>query len=161
MIILINNSCCFIGHRTINQNEGLEKRLYEIIENLITSEKIDTFLFGSKSQFNDFSHRVVTKAKEKYPHIKRIYVRAEYQYISDNYEKYILKNYEQTYFPDGVIGAGKTAYIKRNYEMIKNSIFCVVYYDVNYNPDNRKSGTKIAFDYAKKLKKNVINIIEK
>ena len=42
-------TCCFFGHRKINETEELKNRLYEIIENLIVNEKVDTFLFGSKS----------------------------------------------------------------------------------------------------------------
>lgn len=32
--------------------------------------------------------------------------------------------------------------------MIDNSHFCIVYYDEQNTPANRKSGTKIALDYA-------------
>jgi len=69
-------TCCFLGHRKINENEEITQQLYSIIENLIIEEKVDTFLFGSKSRFNSLCHEQVTKIKEKYPHIKRIYVRA-------------------------------------------------------------------------------------
>ena len=41
--------------------------------------------------------------------------------------------------------------------MIKNSDFCIVYYDETNAPTNRKSGTKIAYEYAIK-KSEVINI---
>ena len=66
-------TCCFFGHRKIDETEELKNNLYEIIENLIVNEKVDTFLFGSKSQFDDLCHKIVTDLKEKYPHIKRIY----------------------------------------------------------------------------------------
>ena len=62
-------TCCFFGHRKIDETEELKNKLYEIIENLILNEKIDTFLFGSKSQFDDLCHKVVTELKEKYSHI--------------------------------------------------------------------------------------------
>ena len=42
--------------------------------------------------------------------------------------------------------------------MIDKSRFCVVYYDEKYNPAKRKSGTKIALDYALKKKREVINL---
>ncbi len=44
-----DKTCCFFGHRTINETEELKERLTEIIEKLIVKEKVDTFLFGSKS----------------------------------------------------------------------------------------------------------------
>jgi len=150
------NCCCFIGHRTINETEELKSEIYEIVENLIINQKVDTFLFGSKSMFNDLCHKTVTKIKEKYPHIKRIYVRAEYPYIEDNYKQYLLERYEDTYYPEKLKNAGKAVYVERNCEMIDNSNFCVIYYYHKNLPKNRKSGTKIAFDYAMKQKKQVI-----
>ena len=60
----IENTCCFIGHRTINETEELKNEVCEIIENLILFQKVDTFLFGSKSKFNDLCFDVVSKMKE-------------------------------------------------------------------------------------------------
>jgi len=152
------NVCCFIGHRTINETEELKTRLLGIIENLILSEKVDTFLFGSKSRFDDLCLELVTEIKEKYPHVKRVYVRAEYPHINDQYRSYLLKSYDDTYFPEKIISAGKAAYVERNCEMIDKSQFCVIYYDEQNLPVTRKSGTKIALDYALKAKKRVIQL---
>jgi len=149
-------TCCFFGHRTINEIEELKSKLIEIIEKLIIDEKVDTFLFGSKSQFNSLCLEVVTEIKEKYPHIKRIYIRAEYPYISEHYNNYLLESYEDTYYPEHIIGSGRAAYVERNYEMIDNSHYCIVYYDEPNAPTTRKSGTKIALDYAIKCKLDLI-----
>ena len=153
-------TCCFFGHRKINETEELKSKLKEIIEKLIVDEKVDTFLFGSKSRFNSLCLELVTEIKEKYPHIKRIYVRAEYPYISDDYKKYLLESYEDTYYPENIIGSGRAAYVERNYEMINKSLFCVVYYDEPNSPTARKSGTKIALDYAVRHKKAIINLLD-
>ena len=147
-------TCCFIGHRKINETEELKQKLYQIIENLITNEKVNTFLFGSKSQFNTLCLDIVTKIKEKYPHIKRVYVRAEYPFINKDYKEYLLQNYEDTYYPQSIENAKKAVYIKRNYEMINTSDFCIIYYNNKNTP--YKSGTKIALDYAIKKQKNII-----
>ena len=108
-------------------------------------------MFGSKSQFNDMCYKIVTEFREKYSHIKRIYVRAEFPYIDDNYKSFLLQNYEDTYYPE---------------KMINNSNFCICYYDENYTPKRRKnnrgdlidfqqkSGTKLAYSYAKR--KNIV-----
>lgn len=149
------NTCCFFGHRTMNETEELKTKLYETIERLIVKEKVDTFLFGSKSRFNSFCHELVSELREKYPHIKRIYVRAEFPIISDRYLSYLLESYEDTYYPEKIIGSGRAVYVERNFEMINNSHFCIAYYDESYNPPNRKSGTKIALDYAIKCKKRI------
>lgn len=152
------NTCCFIGHRTINETEELKSKLIEIIEKLIVDENVDTFLFGSKSQFNSLCLETVTQIKERYPHIKRIYVRAEYTNIDDSYKVYLLESYDDTYFPEKIIGAGKAVYVERNCEMINKSRFCIFYYDEQNTPTTRKSGTKIAFDYAVKKGKQIINL---
>ena len=120
------HTCCFFGHRTIDETEQLKSKLNEIIENLIMNDKVDTFLFGSKSRFDDLCHELVTKLKEKHPHIKRIYVRAEYPCISDHYKNYLLESYEDTYYPEHILGSGKAAYVERNYEMINKSHFCII-----------------------------------
>lgn len=95
----MNNTCCFIGHREIEETEELKAALKNIIEVLITLEGVDTFLFGSKSRFNNLCYHQVTSLKTKYPHIKRIYVRAEFPVIDDSYKEYLLSLYEDTYYP--------------------------------------------------------------
>ena len=150
--------CSFFGHRTINETEDLKIRLFKIIERLITEENVYTFLFGSKSRFNDLCHEIVSQIKEEYPYIKRIYVRAEYPVISDSYQEYLLKSYEDTYYPESIIGSGRAVYVERNCEMINKSQFCIFYYNEDYIPATRKSGTRIALDYALKHNKKVIVI---
>ena len=150
--------CCFIGHRKIAVTKELETRLYSIIVNLILKENINTFLFGSKSCFNSLCYEKVSIAKEKYLSIKRVNVRAEYPIIDESYKKYLLERYEDTYYPENILKSGKAAYIKRNYYMIDKSDICVFYFDENNLPQNRKSGTKIALDYAIKKNKKIILI---
>ena len=164
-------TCCFLGHRKIKETDELKLKLHNEIETLIINKKVHTFLFGSKSQFDDLCHKIVTKLQEKYPYIKRIYVRAEFPYIDDSYRKYLLKEYEDTYYPEKIINAGRSVYVQRNYEMINNSVYCICYYDKNYTPQKRKncnrdltsyqpkSGTSIAYNYAVKKKLFIINVI--
>ena len=100
------NTCCFIGHRTINETEKLKWKL-------------------KQSRFNDLSFEIVTEIKEKCPHKERIYVRADYPYIHDSDKAYLLKDYDDTYFPEKIIGAGQASYVERNDEMINSSRFCI------------------------------------
>ena len=150
-----DKTCCFFGHRTINETEELKSKLKEIIEKLIVENSVDTFLFGSKSRFNSLCQETVTELKEKYPHIKLIYVRAEYPDINEQYTNYLLESYEDTYYPEHIRNSGKATYVERNYEMINKSHFCIVYYDEQNAPTTRKSGTKIALDYAIKKGKQI------
>lgn len=164
------HTCCFFGHRKIDVTEQLTGHLKGIIEELIIEKKIDSFLFGSKSAFDKLCLAVVTELKIEYPHIKRIYVRAEFPYINEDYMAYLLEMYDNTYYPKRLINAGKAVYIERNYEMIDNSSYCVVYYDKNYTPHRRRnskrdlfdyksnSGTKLAYDYAVKQGLEISNV---
>ena len=136
---------------------------------MILNENVDTFYFGSRSKFDTLCWEVVTELKEKYPEIKRVYIRAEYPYISDDYKNYLLQDYEDTFFPEKAIKAGRARYVERNQEMIDKSVFCIIYYREDYKPPMRKnsrrdffeyqpkSGTKIAYDYAKRKGKAIIN----
>lgn len=152
------NTCCFIGHRTINETQALRAKLTGIVEKLITENTVDTFLFGSKSRFNDLCYELVTELKGKYSHIKRVYVRAEFPDISLSYEEYLLQRYEQTYYPEKVIEAGRAAYVERNREMIEKSKFCVIYYEEGKIPVTRKSGAETALQYAIKRRKAIIKL---
>ena len=165
-------TCCFFGHRKIKEAPELESKLIEVIEDLIVNRDVTTFLFGSKSEFDSYCKKIVDRLKEKYPHIKRVYVRSSFQHIPDWYEDSLLEHYEDTYFPEHMAKAGRASYVERNQEMINKSDFCVFYYDENYLPPRRKnsrrdlfdyqpkSGTGVAYDYAVKKKVEIINVFE-
>ena len=161
---------CFIGHKTVERTEELISSLKETVVFLI-SKGVTTFLFGDMSEFDALSLEVVTKLKSSYPFIKRVYVRSAHQHIDKSYEDFLLKSYEETYFPPKIKDAGKYSYVERNYEMIDNSTYCVFYYDKDYlpplkrqskrsmlPPSRRKSGTEIAYKYAIKKQKEIINL---
>ena len=158
MVSKKEKTCCVFGHRTVDVSEVLKEKIYEIAEKLVREKGIDTFLFGSGSRFDCLCLEAVTLLKEKYPHIKRIYVRAEFFCISDKYREYLLESYDDTYYPEEIKGAGKAVYVKRNQVLINNSIICLVYYNENYFPSTRKSGTRLAYDYAIKHKKEIENV---
>ncbi len=151
----------FIGHRTINKTEALKDKLKKIVENLIINENADTFLFGSKSEFNTLCYDVVTELQNKYRLIRRVYVRAEYEFISEEYKRHLFKLYEFSYFPKAVQGAGALSYIKRNQAMIDKCDTVVAYYDDQYIPPTKtKSGTQMAVIHALKNNKRLINLFQ-
>ena len=97
-------------------------------------------------------------------------MRAEFQHINDNFKNYLLGHYENTYYPKNIENSGKASYVERNQDMINNANYCIIYYNENYTPPKRKkskrdlveyqpkSGTRIAYDFAVKKKKEIINI---
>ena len=150
---IMGKTCCFIGHRKYENEYALKERLFNQVKALI-DDGFDTFLFGSRSSFDSLCYYVVSSLKEDHP-LKRIYVRAEFPYISEDYRSYLLEYYDVTYFPEKVIDAGKASYVERNAEMIDKSDIVILYCDENAS---ERSGTKIAYKYAKQKKKTIINL---
>ena len=154
----------FIGHRYVKDVKMLKLKIKSMIETLILKDNTDTFLFGSKSQFNDICYETVTELKIKYPYIRRIYVRSAYEYIDNEYKDYLLSLYEDSIFPIAVRDAGRASYIRRNEAMIDMCDVLVVYFLADYKPlenKSRKSGTGLAIRYAVRKGKSVINFATK
>ena len=153
--------CCVFGHRRIKNKEKIISLLFKTIENLILNENVYVFLFGSQSEFDELCYDVVSDLIKKYP-LCRVYVRAEYPYISKRHEIFLLQNYyEKTYYPERLLKAGKNAYTERNLEMIDKADICLVYYktDRQIIPDHKlNSITGFSYEYAFNNKKRIVNI---
>lgn len=162
-------TCCFIGHRKINQTDELKGRLRSAVCGLI-EQGVTTFLFGDHSDFDALCYEVVTELKGEHPKIQRIHFRTDYPGADDYTQQLLVSGYEDCTCPEGVAAAGKAAYIVRNQAMIQASDFCVFYYNGDYCPERRKeskhaltsyqpkSGTKRALDYARARNKVVVNL---
>ncbi len=150
--------CGIIGNRKIEFKDLLELKLRDLIEKLINIEKVDTFIFGSKSEFDDLCWQIISELQNNYD------IQMVDYYCG--YEKPILKNHKilgQKYYdkinkPANVLNAGKYLYIERNKSIINDSDLMLFYYNEKYSPVNTHSGTKIAYDYALKMKKKCINV---
>ncbi len=78
-----------------------------------------------------------------------------------------LKDFDGSKISDQVRNAGKASYVERNREMIDDSDYCIFFYIEDYTPKSnpqygtsRKSGTKLAYEYAVRRKKMIINIAD-
>lgn len=174
LVFIINynfnmKSCCVIGRRTINDKIDLLETLVDLIE----KKKVFVFNFGFYGEFNDLCYQVLLSLKEIYPQIKLVlyFLNNEFAYAFDEAEQYRNKfNKKNKIFPhkcfDEIIYLEdidetkfKYACVLRNKKLIDESDFCLIYYRENYSlPNNRNSGTKIAYEYAKKQNKNFILI---
>lgn len=130
------------------------ERIRTTVLDLIDNQGVDTFLFGSRSQFDELCLKIVTEIKKIRPNIRRIYVRAEYPYISADYEKYLLTFYDETYMSESIIHASKAIYIECNRHMIDSADICVFY----LNSQSMNSGTKIAYKVSLKNNKTTLNL---
>ena len=59
--------CCFIGHRKIEKSIELKQRVEETIKDLIENKGMNIFLFGSRSEFDDLCHSIVTELQKNNP----------------------------------------------------------------------------------------------
>ena len=162
-------ACSFFGHRDTPQTEELKQKVRETVERLIVEEGVDTFLFGSRSKFDELCHMIVTELKEKYPHIQRIaYLckhesgclvgkgRDEERRIKELTGRDVyVPEYEDIKKSDRVNSAGRAAYVERNYWMIDDSQIIILFYNSKIE---RISGVKIARNYAMQKKKVVMYI---
>lgn len=177
--------CAFFGHRKVAMTENLQEQIRKTLENLIVAKNVRTFLFGSRSVFNCYCHLVVSELKMKYPSIKRIAYTCKGEtcvLVSEEKKwkkiqarlkipKLHLLEVEEEFEYKEKYESGRGSYVERNQAMIDNSEYCIFYYDEKYQPPVRKyskqdmgyyqpkSGTALAYTYAKRKKKKIINIL--
>lgn len=166
----MNKICSFFGHRNTKATPELCEVVRKTVIRLIEEKGAKTFLFGSASKFDELCLKILTEIKEVYPQIHRVYVRSQYLYMDEEYKNYLLQRYDDTIMPSGIEKAGRAIYVERNQAMINASDFCVFYYNKEWQPPLRKqsrkdisacqtkSGTRIAYEYAKRKKKEIINL---
>ncbi len=150
-------TCCFIGHRKIEDVPEVRERLQRVLLQLIRSGTVN-FIFGDHSAFDDLCYNLVTELKEKHPAIRRIHFRTDYGDANEYTMQFLLSGYEESLCPPGIENAGRASYIERNRAMIRESDICVFYYDENYFTARRKSGTADAYRYAVQKEKRVYNL---
>lgn len=180
---MIFKTVCFIGHRNVKLGEQKIESLKRLIEKLIVNESVHIFLFGSRSNFDFICHKIVTELKEKYSFIQRkCYTCRNETCTLEREKKHWEKVYSNFFKKDiHLLGveeevefknkwsAGRASYIERNQAMINDSDLCIFYFDENYSPNMRKyskhslsyqpnSGTALAYEYANKKNKKIINI---
>lgn len=181
-----HKSCTFLGHRDTELTEQEKQHLKEIIFMLISECDCLNFLFGSRSKFISSCLEIVTEFKKIFPNICRIKYncksetailepeKEKWEKIYSNLEKKDVKLlcYDKQVDHKTMLVAGMASYIERNNEMIDASDYCVFYYDPNYESKIKstsrfgigyqpKSGTALAFEYAVKKKKHIINVCKK
>lgn len=163
-------ACSFFGHRDAPQTEELKQKVRATVERLIVEEGVTTFLFGSRSKFDELCHIVVTELKEKYPDIRRIAYLCKHetaclvgagmelkQKIKDLTGRDVyVGEYEEIKTSDQINSAGRACYVERNQLMIDDSNYSLIYYNQGCT---HKSGVKVAYMYAmtKLRESNIIN----
>ena len=165
-------ACSFFGYRDTPQTEELKEKVSEMVERLIVEEGVDTFLFGSRSKFDELCHMVVTELKDKYPYIQRIAYLCKHEagcWAGAGAEEQrrikeltgrdvYVREFEDIKKSDRVNSARRATYVERNQWMIDASAVVVINFNKQYLLNKIISGTKYAYQYALKINKIIFSL---
>lgn len=152
-----NYSCAFFGHREIEITEELKEKLKTYLKDLIENKSVSIFYFGGFGDFDSLCWQIVTELKEKYPFIKRIFCLYDPKHQraykrpkwlkEEDYEEFVYLDIEFDYWYSRIY--------YRNCEIMNRSDYIVFYIASTAN-----SGAYKAMQYAKRKKKNFVNLAE-
>lgn len=150
-------TCSVFGHSTIEITKELKSKLLEIFKELI-EKGCECFYFGGLGMFDELCHKVVSKLKETHNHIKRIFCLLDPRHLRINKRPKWLKNedYEDFVYLDLEFDWWYSRIYYRNCAMIDKSDIIIFYVEEREN-----SGAYKAFKYAKRIKKEFINLYNK
>lgn len=136
-------NCTFFGHA--DAPDEIEKKLEEVIKNLIKSGKADTFYVGTHGSFDKMAYKTVLKLSKEYP--IKIYA------VLSAIPVKKTEAYKETIVPEGLENVPPKFGIEyRNKWMIERSDYVVTYV-------NRSFGGAAKFKaLAERRGKKVINI---
>ncbi len=149
-------SCSVFGHNEIEITNELKIRLKNAFIDLITNKNVSIFYFGGFGQFDELCWQIITKLKQIFPHIKRIYVCENETYVNRPRKRpKWLKNedYEEIIYFSLRFNYWYTLIYYRNLEIIDHSDYCLFYIR-----NTKNSGAYKAYKYAKQNKKNIITL---
>ena len=151
----LTKSCSFFGHSKLNDKITIEKTLFELIESLIVDKGYRLFYFGGFGEFDDLCYKVVSKLKETYGYIKRVFCVIEEKHkIFSKRPKWLKEeDYEDFVYFDLKYNYWYTRIYFRNCEIIKKSDFTIFFVT-----NKGASGAYKALSYAMKAKKEFVNI---
>ena len=141
-------ACCGFGHREVYQNitGQLERAVLEAAKRGCT-----LFYTGAMGEFDNLFSAAVRKAKKSYPNIKLICVKP---YLTKEInDVYLFTLYDDIIIPTELADVHyKQVITKRNRWIISQSEVVIIYTVRNYG------GAYSAFNYARKLKKEIMRI---
>ena len=154
---MINQTCCFTGHRKIplDQLESVTQRLRDAV---IASIKDGYLYFGAGGAlgFDTLAAQTVLALKKDYPQIKlnlvlpcKTQTRGWMQADIEEYERIMAAADKVTYTSDEYI---RGCMHKRNRHLVDHSSLCICYLT------ERSGGTAYTVDYALKKGLRVVNV---
>ncbi|MFI3228761.1 MAG: hypothetical protein R3Y23_01170 [Bacillota bacterium] len=143
----------FFGHRDVALTLELSISIDSTILDLVQNKGVSIFYFGGFGDFDDYCFNSVTKLKQDFPYLQRIYCVEDIRLLRESKRPQYLSNKG---FDDYIHLPLKYDYwytriYYRNCEMVDASDF-IVYFIRNIE----NSGAYKCYKYAKKVKKSII-----
>lgn len=146
----------FFGHSDCECQMELREKIKEILQDCISHHGAEIFYFGGFGAFDNLCWEIVTELKNnKYPKIKRVFCVPIYKWLRRPPKWLNVGGYEELIYLDLTFDYWYTSLYFRNCAMIDKSDFVIFY----VMKDKRNSGSFKALQYAKKKKKNYINLL--
>lgn len=137
----------FCGHSNIYGDNGLEKRLVAVVEQLI-GEGANLFLLGGYGSFDSVAAVAVKEAKQQHPEIHSTLV---LPYLDRTFNEDL---YDYSTYPPLEEVPRRYAISRRNEWMVDQADVVIAYVDHGWG------GAAKTIEYAKRKKKRIINIAE-
>ena len=147
----MGKTCSFFGHRSIIDDVSVKQQLYEVVEELIVNQDVDTFLLGEMGDFEIIAGKVLNELKRSYPFIQRIEILCFAEQLN---RKSKIQSDGFDYLDELDLYKRRARIIKRNQWVIDNSDILVFFVHSPYG------GAYQSYLYAKKKKKDIINLTQ-
>ncbi|MBQ3082034.1 MAG: DUF1273 family protein [Clostridia bacterium] len=151
---VMEQSCCFTGHRVISSGEDIKGRLVCEVETLINSFGVRTFYAGGALGFDTLAAECVLGLKGRYPFVRLVLAlpcknQAEKWSLSDRerYER-MLSAADEVYYVSECYTAD--CMHRRNDYMVEHSKYCICYLR------HSGGGTYYTVNRAKVMEKELI-----
>ena len=135
----------FIEPKEYTRTAAIAEVLQDVITRLVVKDGACIFLFSNAVQFDHDCYEIVSKLKKRYPYIERHYYHGSCDY-DKGYVDWMSDFYDNVHFPaKGVVISSHL----RDYTMIDMCDVLVT------------CGAMWAVEFAQKMKKQVIDLLEK
>ncbi len=148
-------TCALLGHRDFCMHIRCEKRMEELLRQLLKENEYVEFLVGRNGEFDIFAASCVRRAKKNFGDDNSAlvlvlpYETAEFLKNEEYFEKYYdeIEVFDASHY--------KSAIYERNCNMVDRADLIICYVE------NKSGGAYKAMRYAEKMGKKIINLFEK
>lgn len=141
----------FIGHRTIYASCSLERKIEDIVKNILHSKEYVEFYLGRNGDFDILATSVIKRTQSSLGYKNSSLILVQPYAMKD--DVYFEKFYDEISYPISKEIHPKAAITERNKWMINNANFLIAYVEINKN-----GGAMTTLKYAQKKGLTIINL---